>query len=218
MKILLVAATVFEIAPFMSVYRKETIAEGEYPDIDILITGVGLTATTFHLQKQISLRRPDLIIQAGISGCYDNTLPLAQVVVIGKDTIADEGVMEKGEFHSLFQLGFSKPNQHPYSKGWLVNPDKKLLKKSGLKIVPGVSVNQITTSPKMIRSIATNLAAVTESMEGAALHYTCLQEKCGFLQLRALSNYVGERNKSKWNIKESIINLNNELIRLLKML
>jgi futalosine hydrolase len=99
-----------------------------------------------------------------------------------------------------------------------VNPDKNLLKKTGLKVVSAVSVNQITTSLKMIRSITSNLAATTESMEGAALHYACLQEKCGFLQLRAISNYVGQRNKAKWNIKESIINLNNELIRLLKML
>jgi futalosine hydrolase len=218
MKILIVAATVFEIAPFMSIYRQANASTDGFPELDILITGVGLTATTFHLQKQINLKRPDLVIQAGIAGCFDKTLPLGKVVVVGKDCIADEGVLEGGEFRSVFDLGFGKPNQFPYSKGWLVNPDKNLLKKTGLKVVSAVSVNQITTSPKMIRSITSNLAASTESMEGAALHYTCLQEKCGFLQLRAFSNYVGERNKAKWKVKESIINLNNELIRLLKML
>ena len=38
------------------------------------------------------------------------------------------------------------------------------------------------------------------------------------MQLRATSNYMGERNKKKWLLKESIGNLNNELIRLFENL
>jgi len=217
MKILLVAATVFEIAPFISAYRQKDNGMADR-EIDILITGVGLTATTFHLQKQLMVKRPDLVIQAGITGCFDRSIALGTVVTVKKDAIADQGVLEAGEFQNLFQLGFTQPNQFPYSKGWLVNGDTNLIKKTRLKPVTGISVNQITTSPKMIRTLVTQLNPVTESMEGAALHYTCLQEKCSFLQLRSISNYVGERNKARWNLKESIINLNNELIHLLKAL
>ena len=53
-------------------------------------------------------------------------------------------------------------------------------------------------------------------MEGAALHYVCLMEKIPFIQLRSISNYIGERNKKKWNMQESINNLNEHLIRLIK--
>ncbi|MBK8310223.1 MAG: hypothetical protein IPL04_04300 [Chitinophagaceae bacterium] len=56
---------------------------------------------------------------------------------------------------------------------------------------------------------------MVESMEGAALHYVCLMEKIPFIQLRAISNYITERNKKKWNMKESITNLNKEIIKLL---
>ena len=59
---------------------------------------------------------------------------------------------------------------------------------------------------------------VTESMEGAALHYVCLMENIPFVQIRSISNYIGERNKKKWNMMDSINNLNIELIKLLKML
>ncbi len=51
-------------------------------------------------------------------------------------------------------------------------------------------------------------------MEGAAFHYVCLQEKIPFLQLRAISNYVGERNKANWNLNEAIRNLNKKLIEI----
>jgi futalosine hydrolase len=37
-------------------------------------------------------------------------------------------------------------------------------------------------------------------------------ENIPFLQVRSLSNFVGERDKSKWQIKEAIENLNKELI------
>ena len=47
-------------------------------------------------------------------------------------------------------------------------------------------------------------------MEGAALHYTCLMEKIPFIQLRSISNYIAERDKTKWDMKRSIINLNND--------
>jgi futalosine hydrolase len=49
-------------------------------------------------------------------------------------------------------------------------------------------------------------------MEGAALHYTCLMEKVPFIQLRSISNYIAERNKTKWDMKKSISNLNKALI------
>ena len=48
-------------------------------------------------------------------------------------------------------------------------------------------------------------------MEGAALHFIGLHQKISFIQLRSISNTVGERDKSKWKIKEAICNLNKEL-------
>jgi futalosine hydrolase len=59
---------------------------------------------------------------------------------------------------------------------------------------------------------------VTESMEGAALHYVCLMENIPFSQLRGISNYIGERNKKKWKMKEAILKLNDELIRIIKII
>ena len=59
---------------------------------------------------------------------------------------------------------------------------------------------------------------VTESMEGAALHYTALMEIIPFVQIRALSNFTGERNKARWELKKSITNLNNEVDKFIRTL
>ncbi|NCW13547.1 MAG: hypothetical protein EBV82_10420 [Chitinophagia bacterium] len=57
--------------------------------------------------------------------------------------------------------------------------------------------------------------ASLESMEGAALHYMGRDLNIPFIQIRAVSNYVGERNKAKWKMKEAIYNLNETLLQYL---
>lgn len=58
----------------------------------------------------------------------------------------------------------------------------------------------------------------TESMEGAALHYVCREANIPFIQVRAISNYVGERNKEHWKIKEAIDSLNEHLLKYVEKL
>ena len=215
MDCLLAAATAKEIIPFLDRFGK---AQQRWPSglsIDVLITGIGLTATTYSLTKQFSLKRPDLVIQAGVAGCFDKSIPFGTVLAIKQDAIADESVVELKKLKPLFNLKLVPQNRAPYKNGWLVNPGTVLFKKSQLKPVKGISVNQITTSNRAIRFYKDEFNPVTESMEGAALHYVCLLEKIPFLQIRSVSNYIGERNKKKWNMKDSIDNLNIELVSLL---
>jgi len=218
MKCLLVAATSKEISPFL-----EHINISDKPfyidfDIDVLITGVGLTASTYCLTRQLAITKPDLVVQAGIAGTFTKSLPLGSVVAVKKEIIADLGVIEKKIWKDTFDLKISNANSFPYKKASLVNPYSTLLKRIRIKTVNAVTVNQITTSAKTAAVYIDKYKAVIESMEGAALHYVCLMENIPFLQLRAVSNYVGERDKKNWKIKESIQQLNNELIRLVESL
>lgn len=218
MNCLLISATAGEIAPFLTYFRETPKMFHLDLNIDVLITGVGLTATTYHLGRQVRIKRPDLVIQAGIAGSFDNKLSHGTVVAIKQEAIADEGVKEKNGFSSVFDLGFTSKNQFPYRNGWLSNPATVLLKRSGLKVVKGISVNQVSTERRLIAEYRNKYKATTESMEGAACHYVCLMENLPFLQIRALSNSVGERNKKKWKTELAIQNLNKELTRLLEIL
>ena len=211
MNCLIVAATAIEIAPFLEQFRSKK----DFPaNIDILITGIGLTATTYSLMKQLQIKRPKIIIQAGVGGCFDTNYPLGSVLAIKQEAIADQSVIELDKLKTLFHLKLVPQNQYPFSKGWLVNKSE-VLKKIKLKKVIGVSTNEITTSKQKVKFYKETFNPVVESMEGAALHYVCLMEKIPFLQIRSISNYIGERNKKNWNMKESIINLNKELTSLL---
>jgi futalosine hydrolase len=213
MNILLAAATAKEIEPFFEYYRNQKILR----DIDILVTGIGLTSTTYHLLKQLQLKRPIVVIQAGVAGAFHKKIPLGKVVAVKKDNIADQGVVEYKKLKSIFDLELAPHDQFPYSKRWLVNSGK-LLKDLSLEKVNAISVNEVTTSGDKIRLYKKKFRPDIETMEGAALHYVCLMEKLPFLQLRGISNYVAERDKKKWEMKKAIRNLNRELIHTIESL
>ena len=210
--ILVLAATTIEIKPFIQALKKDELNLSDN-SLDILVGGIGLTSTTYNLTKQLALKKYDRVIQAGVAGSYDfNTHP-GDVVAIKQDTIADQSVIEMKNLKTLFDLKLVPHNQYPYQNGWLMNPDKNILKTTGLKSVKGISVNQISTSKQMIKFYMETFNPVIESMEGAATHYVCLVEGIPFLQIRSISNYIGERNKKKWDMQDSIANLNEALIK-----
>lgn len=211
MRILLCAATSFEIQPTIELAKQKHWQH----QVANCITGVGLTAATYSIAKAIFAEKPDLIIQAGIAGCFDENLPLGKTVVVETETLGDAGVLENGNFKSLFDLNLIADNDMPWQKKQLPNLKTDLIVHTGLLKVSGVSVNEITTNTERINYLKNNLGAVVESMEGSALHYVALQENTPFLQLRSLSNYVGERDKEKWKLAEAIQSLNTELQQIL---
>ena len=205
MNLLVVAATDFEIKPFIQNNK----------NAEVLITGVGIPATIFHLTKQLARKEYNLVIQAGIAGTFNNALAPGSVAIIEKDAFADIGINEKGTFRTLFETGLAKENDFPYNDGWLVN-EHEYFRYPSLFVAKGITVNKIIDDKVQIKKIREKFEADIESMEGAAFHYVCLQQKIQFLQLRSISNVAGERDKTKWMMKEAINNLNIELKKLVK--
>jgi futalosine hydrolase len=204
MQILLIAATASEIQPFAAVNR----------EVDIMITGVGVPSTIYHLQKRIQQVGYDLIIQAGIAGCFNDKTPLGQSFLVKQDCFADIGIDEKENYYPVFKTEFADENEFPFTNGWLLNADENLAY-SDLPAVKAITVNTVSDSERQKQLFRREFDAALETMEGAALHYVCLQENIPFVQIRSVSNYVGERDKTKWKIQEAIANLNTELCKLI---
>ena len=200
MKILLLAATQMEIQPYL-----QTV-----PKMDVLISGVGIAATAYHLTKQLSHHHYDLVVQAGIAGTFSSELTLGEVVTVKCDTFGDLGVMEN-EFKSVQDMGFNNEVE------WLDNKHP-LLQKLPYKQVKAITVNTIHTNENLIAALQKKWSPDIESMEGAALHYVCQQQQAPYVQLRSISNKVGVRDKAQWRMKEAITNLNEALNNLFKQL
>lgn len=216
MQCLLIAATAAEIAPVTRFFRQNSGAGVIETVPDILVTGVGMMATAWQLSKYISVKKPGLMIQAGIAGCFDKTIPLTEVFTVRTEMLADLGVQEKDGWYDVFDMGFSRPSALPFSQKELRNPHKPLLKSLKLPQARGITVNTISSGKKQVQQRFAKYNPLLESMEGAAMHYVALQEGIPFIQLRSVSNYAGERNKQNWKIPAAIDTLNEELLRILK--
>ncbi len=209
MKMLVVAATAMEIAPFRQ-YLEEKRYLPRSCRVEILVTGVSLLHTCYSLTKYLITDPPDIAIQAGIGGSFHPFYPPGTVVLVQEEVTADTGVEEATGFADLFDMQL-EDSRLPYTGKLLVNPHETWLERLPLQRVRGISVNEITTRPERIRLLQDKYGAAIESMEGAAFHYVCLQQKIPFLQIRSVSNFVGERDKSQWKMQEAIASLNEQL-------
>ncbi len=213
MKILLVAATPFEILPLLQSLPQshQTIEEYLYrndkQEIRVLVTGVGPTHTALAMGLALSTYRPDLAINLGIAGSFDPELQLGQVVNVAAELWGDLGVEEAdGGLTDVFELGLCPANQYPYINGRLYNTEIEGF--DFMTSVRGLTVSKVHGKAESIEKIVKKYNPDIETMEGAAFFLACLQLKIPFLAIRAISNYVEPRNKDNWEIALAIDNLN----------
>ncbi len=213
MRVVITAATVGEWMPAYLEMNQLYTSKSMRLKVSFHQGGVGILATAFSLTRLVLEEKPDLLIQAGIAGSFDKTVSPGKVLAISEEHLGDTGVEEEGRWKDIFDLKLEKPGYPPFEKKKLPNPwlnEYNLLK---LPEVAGITVNEITTHPERIQQLIRKYDPCVESMEGAALHYIARQTNTPFLQIRAISNYVGERDKTQWKMKESIDVLNQTLLR-----
>jgi futalosine hydrolase len=226
MKILVVAATAFEIGPFlnkMASVQKTNLLLQQFrlksTSIDVLIPGAGMMVTAFHMGRQLSRGKYDLAINAGICGSYTQTISIGDVAEITEDCVPELGAEDKEKFLSIFDLGLLDPDFLPYKNGKLINElpiSSKTL--DGLSKAKGITVNTVHGNKESIQRIKTLFAPQSESMEGAAFLYACLLSNVQNAQIRAVSNFVEERDRSRWDLDLALKNLNKILDELIQEL
>lgn len=213
MRVVITAATAGEWMPSFQQISSLYTGESNRFKVSFHQSGVGMLASSVALTRLAIEEKPDLIIQAGIAGCFDNNAALGKVVVVKDDMAADIGVAEDGKWKDIFDLKLEKPNNAPHQKKKLPNHFLDRYNLLKLPEVSAITINEITTSPQRTQQLVKKYNPFIESMEGAALHYVGRTFNIPFIQIRATSNYIGERNKANWKIKESIGNLNQALLK-----
>jgi len=226
MSILLVAATEFEIRPLlgqMAFQRKDQDRLHHYrfrsTAVDLLIPGVGMMQTAFHMGKLLGKSRYSLALNAGIAGTFNPSLKIGSVVNVTEECLPEMGAEDGAAFLSMFELGLIDPDDFPYRSGKLIN--FRMPSSPALNLLPkviGNTVNRVHGTLESIEKEKALFPADIESMEGAAFLYSCLSESIPCAQIRSISNYVEERDKSRWNVSLALKNLNKVLFDLIQEL
>lgn len=221
MRILLLAATGAEIAPFLKYteYDEKEVLQPSFEYygniISICIAGVGMVNTAYNLTKILSKHNFDCVVQAGIAGSFSENLMIGEVVVVETDLFGDFGTEDKEQFLDIFEMGLMIKENFPFKNGRLPVLETEILKGISNKKVKALTVNKVTGNNSSISMLGKKYACDIESMEGAACHYVCLSEQVPFIQVRSISNYIEPRDKSKWNITLAVEKLNEWLFNYL---
>lgn len=165
------------------------------------IGGMGAGATAAATLRIIRDQRPCLIIQAGVAGALPRKhLTVCDTALAGSDYQADIGAWrpETGCFEPFDTLPEAAVIKCPYAEPL----------REHFRIVPARSAN--TACPPL--PLRSNEAM--ESMEGAAFFAVCQTERIPFLQLRSISNRVGDP-RDLWHIPEALESLTAGLAALL---
>jgi futalosine hydrolase len=217
MKILLVSATRFELAPLIDLLKELRISGrivgGKFAghEIDILITGIGMTATAYYTGKTLN-DSYDLALNPGVCGSFNRNLEIGSVVNVHEDQFSELGAEDGESFLSLADLKLEGVSKIHNNSGALHVEIEKLPK------VNGITVNTVHGNEKSIERIWSRYRPYVESMEGAAFMFACENEKIPYVQIRAVSNFVEKRNKENWNMPLAISNLNKTIIGILNAL
>jgi len=203
MKTLIVAATRFEIQPFL-----DRIAA--YPNTDYLITEVGMVQTAYRLGKHLVNNQYDLIINIGIGGCFNRSLPIGAVVSIDREIFSELGAEDDERFIPIDELGFG--NAHYVATQNKTTKELVHALPTGL----GVTVNKVHGNELEISKLLIQIPnALIESMEGGSVFLVASEAKIQTIQIRGISNYVEKRNRATWNVPLAIHNSNAVLFEIL---
>jgi futalosine hydrolase len=189
MRILLVAATEGEISALRPDLK---------PDVDVLVTGVGMVSTAARCARALALTRYDLALNVGICGSFDRALAPGSVVHVVRDHIAELGAEDNDQFVTIEAIRL------PAEWTFVNSAPPPLAALRALPAVNAITVNTVHGNERSIAAVMERFRPEVESMEGAAFMSACLISNVTFAQVRAVSNIVERRNRGAWRVAEAI--------------
>jgi futalosine hydrolase len=186
-------------------------------DIELLVTGIGSTATAWSLLNSFAKNgKPQVVLNGGIAGSFRDEHKIGDVVLPVTDLFADLGIEDGYEFHTIYEAGLSGKDEFPFENG-IIKSDKSIIERVNCRLpqVNAITVNTATGSDVTKEKLVRKFNPGIETMEGAAFFYICKRERIPFLALRAISNKIELRDKSKWDILLAVDRLSEELGKVL---
>ncbi|MFD8963000.1 futalosine hydrolase [Streptomyces anulatus] len=169
---------------------------------DVLAGGAGpaaaAAATAFALA---SASAPyGLVVSAGIGGAFTPLTPLGSLVVASDIVAADLGADTPDGFLPVTALGFGRDRFAPPPA--LV---RKVAAAAGAAPGPVLTVSTVTgTAERAGALLAAHPGALAEAMEGFGVAEAAARAEVPVLELRAVSNAVGPRDRDAWRIGDAL--------------
>jgi futalosine hydrolase len=194
----------------------------EKHQVRILVTGPGPINAVQAMTACIENSKPILIIQTGSAGAFQESgLQIGDIGIATEEIDIHLGIepeksstpLEELPFPVLKKKGIALKNRYPCHKSLADIACKKLTgilakEKINVKKGPFVTVSTITATEKKAKRLYNQFSAYMEAMEGSGAAHLSIHYNIPFLEIRSASNWVGKREKEKWNLALAFKNSN----------
>lgn len=216
-RILLLSATDFEVAPLLaqlqvrtevSGWPRATLAELGGVPLTLAYAGIGKANTAAAVAALGRSQALLGVLQIGIAGAYPGSgLQIGALTVAASEFDLDLGVGRGPAWRGLESIGIAA------FRGITAVTNEITLDAGLVRAVSAATAAQVAafgTSDAVSADSATAAAMArrhgleVESMEGVAAAQVALALGLPFVELRAISNVAGERDKQHWRIHEAV--------------
>jgi futalosine hydrolase len=181
----------------------EAEAIGSPDGATVVIGGIGRTnAAAVTTEAIVGGARPadeiGAVLNAGVAGALpDSALALGEVVVASSCVYAEEGLAAPTGFLDMAGLGFSLGD----FEGNAVPVDGRLLEvlTRRHRAGPIATVATCSGTDAAAREVVCRTGAIAEAMEGAAVVHAARRLGVAAIELRAVSNTTGDRDRQQWD-------------------
>ncbi|WP_329292095.1 futalosine hydrolase [Streptomyces pseudovenezuelae] len=178
---------------------------GPAPDVDVVAAGVGpalaAASTATALTRAALAGAPyGLVVSAGIGGGFLPHAPVGSLVVADEITAADLGAETADGFVPVTELGFGAVTHRPPEA--LVRATAAA---TGARAGAVLTVSTVTgTAARAAALRERHPTALAEAMEGFGVAEAAGAHGVPVLEIRAVSNPVGPRDRAAWRIGDAL--------------
>jgi futalosine hydrolase len=182
---------------------------GPRAGVETLTAGIGPVDAAIRVSRALAAKRYDVVVNAGIAGAFRGVATVGDGVVVGEELY--ELRLENGDPLAL-------PSGNVIADR--VPADSQLIEAVtalGFPLMRGVTVSRVTSSDATAERLRA-LGAEVETMEGFAVLRAAQLAGTPAIEVRGISNIVGDRAESMWDFKAGVAGLRRVLNATLDLL
>jgi futalosine hydrolase len=187
--------------------------------------GVGKVNAAHSTTVVLERNNMDYLILFGVGGAYSDAV-VGDVVVAQSENYAEEGVITGEGWKPLDFTGFALLKKKiEYFNTFPMDPKLIQLainasKDVGLHAIRGnfITVSQCSGTRISGEIMQKRFNGICENMEGAAVAHICAVYGIPMIEIRGISNMIGDRDLKKWNVPLAASNCNKAVSEIIKRL
>ncbi len=178
-------------------YQATTVGE-----VTVLVGGVGPARAAAATGTALAVERADLVLSAGIGGGFAGRAAPGELVLADRVVHADLGAGSPAGFLPVDELGFGTVTT-VLDAGLVA----RAAAATGAVVGPVVTVSTVTGTAERATELVAAHRPAAEGMEGAGVLAAAEAHGVPFLELRAVSNPVGPRDRAGWDVPGALARL-----------